>query len=59
MSIADAIEQSGVPKSEFEKLICGNNQAKIENALKRGNRIEIVPGKNGVKVLEVKRSELK
>ena len=40
---------------DFNEVIGTNVQARILNALKRGNRVEIVPIKNGVRVLEIKR----
>ena len=58
MSMATAMEQAGVPKTEFERMIGLGNSEKICKAISRGNRVEIVPVKNGVKVLEVKRKEI-
>jgi len=42
---------------ELEELI--DKQEKIVEALNRGNRIEIVPVKNGIKVLEIERRSIK
>lgn len=42
---------------ELEELI--DKQEKIAEALDRGNRVEIIPVKDGVKVLEVERRAIK
>jgi hypothetical protein len=36
-----------------------NQLEQIKIALEKGNRVEIIPVKDGVKVLEIKRKEIK
>lgn len=46
-------------KSGFRSLVSINQQKQIHDALKRGSRIEIIPVKDGVRVMEVRRCEIK
>lgn len=60
MSVSDAIaSETDIRKSEFEKLIGIENQEKICRTLNKGNRVEIIPVKDGVTVLEVERRAIK
>lgn len=60
MSVSRAIaSETNIEKSEFEKLIGFDKQEQICRTLNKGNRVEIIPVKDGVKVLEVERKAIK
>jgi hypothetical protein len=40
-------------------MIDENAKAKIEAVLAKGDRIELIPVKNGVKIIHIKREEVK
>lgn len=46
-------------ESKFNELITPKKQEMIYRTLNKGNRVEIIPVKDGVKVLEVERRTIK
>lgn len=45
--------------SDFNAIVIPEMQEKIVKTLNKGNRVEIIPVKDGVKVLEVERRAIK
>lgn len=54
-SVSRSTTTNNQENKAFNEVIGINVQRKILNALKRGNRVEIVPLKSGVRVFEIKR----